>query len=51
MEFINEKSQFQLRFWEKRDITGRQGMTYIYLCGNGTQTLYRIFSNLPSVTA
>jgi len=25
-------------------------MTYIYLCGNGMQTLYRIFSNLRSVT-
>jgi len=33
-----------------RDITVLPAMTYIYLCGNGMQPLYPIFSKLPTVT-
>jgi len=36
--------------WEKRDITVWAVMAYIYLCGKVMPSLYRLFSNLPSVT-
>ena len=32
VEFPNEASQFQCKFWEKRDITVQPVITYIYLC-------------------
>jgi len=32
MEFGNEASQFQFKFWEKHDITMQTVITYIYLC-------------------
>jgi hypothetical protein len=32
MEFVNEASQFQFKFWEKLDITVQPVITYIYLC-------------------
>jgi len=32
MQFANEASQFQFKFWEKHDITVRPVITYIYLC-------------------
>ena len=43
MESTNEASQFQNRCWEKRDIILRPVMIYIYLRGNGMQSLYRFF--------
>jgi hypothetical protein len=32
VEFANESSQFQCKFWEKHDITVQPVITYIYLC-------------------
>jgi len=32
VEFANEASQFQCKFWEKHDITMQPVITYIYLC-------------------
>jgi hypothetical protein len=32
VKFADETSQFQWKFWEKRDITVQPAITYIYLC-------------------
>ena len=32
VEFANEASQFQDKFWEKHDITVQPVITYVYLC-------------------
>jgi len=34
MELTNEASQYQRECWDKRDITVRPIITYIYLCGH-----------------
>jgi hypothetical protein len=50
VEFANEASQFQFKFWEKHDIAVQPVITYIYLCVRWCAAFIIFFSNLPTET-